>query len=712
MIVSMGTSILITLCILAVLNLALGISAVRYGAGREAKLFLLILTASFVWIVTNALYMGMSHSNFALALISYGAAATLAIAVYLFCHTLGQQKPYTKRSQVAIGVLSGAFIIVCSLPGVIGIGVVSSGGIQTNTFGLLFFGGVITYCLGAGVWILFKRRADRRVRYVMYGLIGAAATGLFFNLILPLVDIYEYVAYGPLGTLIFVLASAYAIVRHGLFDVKTAAVRSAAYIVALMSLALIYFGAAYVLSIFFFKGAASSEVSVSPINIILALFLAFIFQPVKQFFDRITDKVFFRNQYSIDTFITQIGDVSTSTTSLNALLKRAAKIIQSTLKATYVVFIVQRSETGDSFVGSGQCPRLNVGERLLLTGKIKKHAKEIILFPNEKNRIGSKVAKQYDCAMMVPLGGVGVLLIGSRRGGSYTLRDIRALRAIQNELVIAIENTRSLQEVRDLNATLQVRIEEATRELRSSNRRLRQLDATKDEFMSIASHQLRTPLTSIKGYISLLLDGDLGTVPAPQRKVLKEAFDSSERMVSLIGDFLNVSRLQTGKFVIDRTQADLKNMVLHEYESLKQSATARNLQLVVKLPDSATPLLYIDEMKVRQVIMNFIDNALYYTKEGGKVKVEMAIKDQYVEVRIKDTGIGVPKAEQEQLFTKFFRATNAHKRRPDGTGVGLFLAKKVIDGHGGEIIFESKENQGSTFGFRLPISTLSKPPKA
>jgi signal transduction histidine kinase len=218
----------------------------------------------------------------------------------------------------------------------------------------------------------------------------------------------------------------------------------------------------------------------------------------------------------------------------------------------------------------------------------------------------------------------------------------------------------------------------------------------------MASHQLRTPLTSIKGYISMMLEGDVGKVTEEQKYVLNEAFVSSERMVRLIGDFLNVSRLQTGKFVIDKHPVDLALLVEREVDALVQNARARGITFEYKKP-TGIPVLDLDENKIQQVVMNFADNAIYYSKEKAKITVTLKKVDGFVEFRVVDTGIGVPKAEQVHLFNKFFRATNARKARPDGTGVGLFLAKKVIDDHKGEVIFESEEGKGSTFGFRLPL---------
>ena len=177
---------------------------------------------------------------------------------------------------------------------------------------------------------------------------------------------------------------------------------------------------------------------------------------------------------------------------------------------------------------------------------------------------------------------------------------------------------------------------------------------------------------------------------------------SSERMVRLIDDFLNVSRIQNGKFIIDKHEVDLSKVVEQEIDSLSPSAKMRNLKFVYK-PATDVPTINIDEGKIRQVIMNFADNALYYSHDNTEIAINLSVEDGDIVFTVKDTGIGVPVSEQAQLFTKFYRASNARKQRPDGTGVGLYLAKKVIDAHGGKVIFFSIEGKGSMFGFRIPI---------
>lgn len=245
------------------------------------------------------------------------------------------------------------------------------------------------------------------------------------------------------------------------------------------------------------------------------------------------------------------------------------------------------------------------------------------------------------------------------------------------------------------------------RQLKESNAKLVALDEAKDDFISMASHQLRTPLTSVKGYTSMVLEGDAGKLTPNQKKLLTQSFFSAQRMVYLIADLLNVSRLKTGKFVVEATPVNLATVVEEELAQLKETAAARSLELIYKKPRKFTEVM-LDETKTRQVIMNFVDNAIYYTPSGGHIEVKLTETPTTIEFRVTDDGIGVPKREQAHLFTKFYRAGNARKARPDGTGLGLFMAKKVVIVQGGSIIFESKEGKGSTFGFVLSKHRLAQ----
>lgn len=299
---------------------------------------------------------------------------------------------------------------------------------------------------------------------------------------------------------------------------------------------------------------------------------------------------------------------------------------------------------------------------------------------------------------------VGLFVIGfNEPKGMLNDSDTKLIERISESIGLALDNKLLFEENQYV-----------LRKLQKSNEKLKALDEAKEDFISMASHQLRTPLTSIKGYISMVLEGDAGKVTPMQKEMLDQAYVSSQRMVYLIADLLNVSRLKTGKFIIETCKVNLANIVQEELTQLQNTAASRSLTLEYKKP-TKFPDAMLDETKTRQVIMNFMDNAIYYTPAGGHIKVSLTETNTSIELRVTDNGLGVPKSEMHHLFTKFYRAGNARKARPDGTGLGLFMAKKVIIAQGGSILFESHEGKGSTFGFtfsksRVSVPKSSKPP--
>jgi len=499
---------------------------------------------------------------------------------------------------------------------------------------------------------------------------------------------------------------AYAMIRHGLFDIRLAVVRTATYILSLATLASAYLVVVYVL---FGKvlGQQTLTWEVS-LNIALTLLLAFMFQPIKRFFDKFTNQIFYQDNYSVDGFFADISSVLSSTNDLHGLLGRASEKIALTLKATDVSFVIYTGAERTEQIGHGKYSRISRKDALWLDdylGVISTDPKVVSQLEKEDESL-RKMMVSHRVSIILPLSRQGVrmgyLFMGDHKRSRFNDRDVRVIRSLADELVIAIQNALTVEQIKELNGHLEQRIDAATKELRRSNAQLQKLDEAKDDFISMASHQLRTPLTSIKGYISMMMEGDVGTITAEQEHVLNEAFISSERMVRLIGDFLNVSRLQTGKFIIDKHPVDMAVLVQREIDNLVPNAAARGMKFVYKMPKNV-PKLDLDENKIQQVIMNFADNALYYSKDNGSITLTLKKHSDYIEFTVKDSGIGVPAEEQAHLFNKFFRATNARRARPDGTGVGLYLAKKVIDAHDGKILFESKEGKGSTFGFRLPL---------
>lgn len=557
-----------------------------------------------------------------------------------------------------------------------------------------------------------------QITYLRVGSFLALAPTIIFGAILPLFIPSPLIDLSPLFFVIFLVFAGIAIVRHRLFDLRIIAARSLAYALSLVTLGCIFtLGAFSATSLF--GGDQTDPTTLRWLYASLAVILAIIFPPLKSFFNKLTNKLFFRDAYDAQAFLDEFNKNLVVTHDLDHLLQQSAKIIEKNLKPSNCVFLINGTK-------NTQARRSGSGTKNQLSEDRAKEIKELALHTEQKlivtdelrSKQGSlqRLLRQGDIALMSRLTpnlttakyDVGYLLLGPKKSGNlYNSQDLKLIEIIANELVIAVQNALRFEEIQNFNITLQGRIDEATKKLRRANEKLRELDETKDDFISMASHQLRTPLTSVKGYISMVLEGDAGKISQKQREMLGQAFFSSQRMVYLIADLLNVSRLKTGKFVIESTPVDLAEMVREELSQLDETASSRSLTLTYDKPKNF-PELMLDETKTRQVIMNFVDNAIYYTPSGGHITVHLVDGKSTVELKVEDDGIGVPKSEQPHLFTKFYRAGNARKARPDGTGLGLFMAKKVVVAQGGSLLFESQEGKGSTFGFIFSKSKLSQ----
>lgn len=714
------------LILAASLNLLIGgVVLVRNTQRRLNRYFFFFTFAITTWAFTNILFRMFSGDvQFAIALLSYGAAGLLSIFFYLFCmeHLRTELGRDVKHGRPSKGIIIwGAIVTVLSLiPNVVGTGVTAEDAILARQGTLAIYGVTIVLLMGHGIRALLVTRkgVDRAARTrtdgILAGLIAAALVGVFFNLLLPLLNIYSLVGVGPLGSLFVVGATAYVIIKHQLFDIRLILARTLAYILAVIVAGIIYGILSFGITNELILGNTRLTIQQQVLFSLLAIGIALTMPRLKSFFDKFTNRFFYQDAYDPQILLDELNNVLVSSIELERILTQTSELIQASLKSDFCYVDLQQSNgekhrvigaskkmTGaPAFVGD---VTLGVAEKVIMVDYLDAQDKEL---KRKMHKGDISVLVRLTAESEVSKEGIGYLVLGSKRSGNpYTSRDKRMLEIIGNELFIAIQNALRFEEIQNFNITLQEEIDRATRQLRKTNERLRLLDQTKDDFISMASHQLRTPLTSVKGYLSMTLEGDAGKVNPRQEKLLNQAFISSQRMVYLIADLLNVSRLRTGKFVIEAAPVNLAEVIDGEVEQLKETAAARGLKLEYEKPKTF-PTLMFDETKIRQVIMNFIDNAIYYTPSGGHIWVGLAENEKSIEFTVKDDGIGVPKHEQHHLFTKFYRAGNAKKARPDGTGLGLFMAKKVIIAQGGSIIFRSQERKGSTFGFTFAKAKL------
>ncbi|MFA6353641.1 MAG: ATP-binding protein [Candidatus Paceibacterota bacterium] len=229
------------------------------------------------------------------------------------------------------------------------------------------------------------------------------------------------------------------------------------------------------------------------------------------------------------------------------------------------------------------------------------------------------------------------------------------------------------------------------------------IDKMKSEFISIAAHQLRTPLSAIKWIIKMILDGDMGKLNAEQQELLNKGYQSNERIILLVNDLLNVSRIEEGRFGFNFEKTDFQEILNVAVSNVDSLVTQNHQELNVEIP-TGLPKISLDKERMVMVMQNLLSNAIKYTPEYGKIQIIIEIDKQYLNVKIKDQGVGIPKEDQPKMFSKFFRASNAIKMKTEGSGLGLFLVKNIIEKHNGTISLKSEEGKGTEVSFTLPIN--------
>lgn len=302
-------------------------------------------------------------------------------------------------------------------------------------------------------------------------------------------------------------------------------------------------------------------------------------------------------------------------------------------------------------------------------------------------------------------GVIGIVFVGNQSNvAPITDGDEDLISILASQIGQTLENARLFGEVYRSSQALESKVQERTKQLQVALEEVQNISKTKSEFISAVSHELRTPLTSIKGYAAILMAGKLGDIPPQVKERLGKINTHSDNLVGLINDLLDISRIESGRVEMNFGKCQLPHIIENVHDLLIPQMKDKNIQWATDL-DPNIPTMYLDSSQTERVFINLVGNAIKFTPINGTISVKVKMDNNIANLEVSDTGIGIPQDAVNRLFDEFYRVENEINQNVKGTGLGLPLAKKIVEAHDGKMWVTSVVKQGTTFHFTLPVKT-------
>ncbi len=709
--------VFLIICIFtSIVNLLLGLFVyLRNTKGKSNRLFALLVASIVGWIVTLLLYYLITDPLPLLFIGRLNFAVSVPMTFFFYCLVTAFPKETVKTPRyiyVTALIITVVVALLSLLTPFIDQNEVAVGDERIVTYGSLYFTWPIVFfanlLLGFIILVIKIKKSTGFTRlqlsYLLLGFLLFIGIGGTMNVILPYFGNYTLQQFGPLTTILFVGVTTYAIVRHRLLNIRLLVARSVVYSILVLLIGLAYSFVILFIGRTFFNITVSFNQEV--IYLLLVLFIAITFQPLKESVKQITDKFLYKGEYKPNILLSSLNNTMIQTIELEELIEKTlVEIVRGVhlSKGAVVIFkgdAVYKKKT----VGLTNEAFNNEANFIALS----KH-KRILVHQEEDDSEIHELLEKMNVSVVIPLitGDKlhGVLLLGEKLSGQiFTEEDIQFLGIFGPVFAVAIENSKAYEEIKDFNRTLQEQVDKATSELRLANEHLKELDKLKDEFVAIASHELRTPMNVIRGNLWLILNEHKNLSPEDEAKI-KVSLDSSQHLISLVSDILDVSAIEGKRIKLNPSQIDLKALIQAQIEEMQTLAQQKNIKLESKI-ESEKVMAYADPDKVKQVLTNLIGNAFKFTPGGGSITISARIEGKNAKVSVADTGPGIKKDDLSKLFTKFGKLETSFSKSANtsGVGLGLYISKNLIEMSRGEITIESEVGKGTTFSFTLPVS--------
>lgn len=569
--------------------------------------------------------------------------------------------------------------------------------------GLPAFMVFITVLISHAEWILWKRSCESRsvneknqLRILFWSTlltIPSASSNIAFCLY----GEGQY-PFSSIGGLCYAILLGYAVVRYRLMDIEIVLRKGLLYALLTAAVTAVFVGA-----VLYFQGLLTRQTDWSVLlsTVISTMAVAMFLQPFRGRIQIAIDRRFFRTSYNLQQAVAEFTDAIVSEIDLDQVLKNMIRLIERTFHASKVgIFLVNERKgeyqfaTGLGFSADQNPPALSSGHAVVdwlsahrepvLQADVQWHPlmeegdlQERVL--NELDQLGATVLLPilYESKLR------GVVALGDKSSEEpYTIEDLRLLGTVANEAAVAIENARLVEA-------------------------LREEDRRKARFITDMAHELKTPVTSIKLFAQILEDGVEDA--AKRKQFLRILANESDRYVNLVNDFLYFTRIESPDFPLRKEEVSLYQLLDETLALFQVQAQEKNISLcynpgITHDDRSSFPPVCADRDRLKQVFVNLVNNAIKYSHNGGQVVVDISRNGEYCITRISDTGIGIPPEELPSIFEKYYRSHHAREMvGAGGAGIGLTIARDIVQKHGGVLTVESEVEKGSTFIVRLPV---------
>jgi signal transduction histidine kinase len=405
--------------------------------------------------------------------------------------------------------------------------------------------------------------------------------------------------------------------------------------------------------------------------------------------------------------VQMVTDVALARAELDDLVSALLPLIRKLLGADTCALFLLDEESQELVARAALYPDPDIEEKVIgrvryavgqgLVGRVAAEGKPAVIGDVEHTTGVHPIVREIGIKslcyvpLLMPGKVVGVLHVGTLSPRMFTDDDLELLRMAADRAAMAIVHARLFQAERD-----------SAEAFARTNEELRELDRMKDYLVSSVSHELRTPLTSMLGYLEILRGGEVGELSEEQQRCLEIVDRNCHRLHDLVDDIVFVSRLDSGRFHLERAAVDLGDLVAERVESIRPAAEKKRIEVRLHISNDRVQL-WADPSRLAQVLDNLLSNAIKFTPDGGDVFVTVATSGETTHLEVRDTGVGIPEEEAQRLFERFFRASTAQNRQ--GTGLGLSITKSIVQAHGGTISVQSNVSVGTSVTVDLPLMT-------